>query len=193
MTADDIRQGDSHSGPVGPKEIAPSLARDIAGLDPGSAAALRRGPLAGAGAAAFWQLLAKHDIPQRDTEAWASVVQSIAILAGVRRGAVSETGPPVHDPTKTMGATLCDAGVSEARLARMLAARGALRDDLVVRMSRRLARNPDYRTFDVRTLALFIVDASERTDRQVAREYYRAQAAAAAKKDSQNQEDGSNG
>ena len=42
------------------EQMAPRLARVIANLDPGSAAALRRGPLAGAGAAAFWKLAAEY-------------------------------------------------------------------------------------------------------------------------------------
>ena len=41
-------------------EAIPKIAMEIARLDPGPAAALRRGPRNGAGAAAFWKLLAKY-------------------------------------------------------------------------------------------------------------------------------------
>ena len=187
MNAKAVRPGNSAHGPAGPNEIGPRLAYDIARLDPGSAAALRRGPLAGAGAAAFWQLLANHDIAQRGTTSWAVVVQAIAILTGVGGRGALETKQAAHDPKKTMGAALFGAGVSEVRLARLLAAQGSLRNDLTVRMCRRLARDPEHRKLDVRTLSWFLVLANEQTDRQIAREYYRAQAAAAAKKDSQDQ------
>ena len=38
------------------KVVIPRLASEIARLDSGPAAALRRGPLAGAGTAAFWKI-----------------------------------------------------------------------------------------------------------------------------------------
>ena len=99
----------------------PAISRQIAMLDPGAAAALRRGPLAGPGAAAYWKLLAEYHSPgaRRET-AWAEVgrgLQAIAVLTPKGRDGNKETA---HLPGKPMGATLSDAGVSELRVARLL-------------------------------------------------------------------------
>ena len=156
------------------------MAMDIALLDPGSAAALRRGPLAGSGSAAFWKLMADHDIEAARIAVWATVAQSIAILTPVGEGAGD---PPrsAHDSGRSMGAALHHAGVSELRLARLLAAGGHMRRNLVLRVCRRLARSRDHRRFDLRTLARAVVYCDEATDRQIARDYYRAESAARAR------------
>ena len=187
MTAEttDVDHSDAGARP-GPDEIVRNLAMEIARLDPGSAAALRRGPLAGAGAAAFWQLLAKHDIVLGE-QAWATVIQAIAILTGVGGGGTPGTTTHAHDPKTTMGGALFGAGVSDLRLARLLAAQEGLRSELAVRMCRRLARDPAHRRFDLRTLARFLVYADANTDQRIAREYYRAEAQ---KRHSQTQEEG---
>lgn len=161
----------------GPNELVPRLASQIARLDAGSAAALRRGPLAGSGAAAFWKLLAGHEPPLRDPEAWAPAVQAIAILTGVG-GSAADPRESAHDPQHPMGAALFGTGLSELRLARLLAARGDLRHELLVRTCRRLARDPRHHRFDLRTLVSFAVYRGEETDRRIARDYYRAEAAA---------------
>ena len=117
------------------KRTAPWLATHIANLDPGSAAALRRGPLAGAGAAAFWKLAAEHASSGavRDETGWAALVRAIAILTPKGR----ETGrTPAHDPKISMGAALYGAGVSELRLARLLNAPREMRRDLAIRLCR---------------------------------------------------------
>ena len=69
-------------------EAIPKIAAEIARLDPGPAAALRRGPRNGAGAAAFWKLLAKHNPvgAERNEAGWAALVQAIAILTPKGRG-----------------------------------------------------------------------------------------------------------
>ena len=162
---------------TGPNEIVPRLASEIARLDAGSAAALRRGPLAGSGAAAFWKLIAGHEPGLRGADAWAPVVQAIAILTGVGRSA-ADSPESAHDPRHPMGAALFGAGLSELRLARLLASRGDLRHELLLRTCRRLARDPQHRRFDLRTLAWFTVHRGEETDRRIARDYYRAQVAA---------------
>ena len=63
-------------------EAIPKIAMEIARLDPGPAAALRRGPRSGAGAAAFWKLLARYDPvgAKRNESGWAALIQAIAIL-----------------------------------------------------------------------------------------------------------------
>ena len=161
-------------------DVAVRVARDIAGLDPGSAAALRRGPLAGAGAAAFWKLLADHDISSNRLEAWATVVQATAVLTPVGKAATDQTRPSAHDGRRAMGSAIHSAGLSDLRLARMLSAKGAGRCDQLIRLCRRLSRDPENRRFDLRTLARFIVRGDEETDRRIARDYYRAEAKARA-------------
>ena len=157
-------------------QIAPRLATDVAHLDPGSAAALRRGPLAGAGTAAFWKLAAKHapSGAAGDEPGWAALIQAIAILTP--KGTETDRRP-AHDCTVPMGAALYRAGVSNLRLARLLDAPREMRRDLAVRLCRRLAAT-DHKRFDLRTLAALILYGSEKTNRRIARDYYRAEAKA---------------
>ena len=190
MTVADDAGAAAGSRPQGLNETVSRLAKDIAMLDPGSAAALRRGPLAGSGAAAFWKLLADYGIASNLSEQWAAVVQSIAILTAVGQdaGGIRQSA---HDPNRPMGAALYGARVSELRLARLLAAKGNMRRDLVVRVCRRLAHDAEHRRFDLRTLVRFIVFDDERTDRHIARDYYRREReeAASRARDSQTMEE----
>ena len=107
MTVDEIPVAKSQT-PDRPSlnEIVPRLAWEIAKLDPGSAAALRRGPLAGAGAASFWKLLVNHDIDAGNEAGWAALLQAIAILTpkGADPGKQS-----AYEPERSMGGVLHDA------------------------------------------------------------------------------------
>ena len=76
-----------------------------------------------------------------------------------------------------MGQVLYDAGFSELRLARLLAAAPDLRLELAVRTCRRLATSEPNR-FNLVTLGYFVLFGGESTDRRIARDYYRADAAA---------------
>lgn len=156
------------------------LAREIATLDPGSAAALRRGAQHGAGAAAFWKLLVGYaparELSRNEDEAWSALIQAIAILTPKGRRDEEGATLSVHDPQTPMGRALHEAGVSELRLARLLTARPNMRRTLAVRLCRRLAA-ADLRRFDLRTLAYFIQSGGE-AGRRIAKDYYRAQAAA---------------
>ena len=152
------------------------LAREIATLDPGSAAALRRGSQHGAGAAAFWKLFAKYELSPTEEDGWSALMQAIAILTPKGKRNEEASTLSVYDPTTPMGAALHEAGVSELRLARLLTAQPNMRRTLVVRLCRRLAA-ADLRRFDLRTLAYFIRYGDE-AGRRIARDYYRAQAAA---------------
>ena len=147
------------------------LAGDVGRLAPGPAAALRRGPLEGAGSAAFWQLLAKYDTGHGDRSLvrWASIIQAIAILTP--KGRSDERS--AHDGRKPMGVALAEAEISEVRLARLLSARSAMRRDLVVRTCRRLSAGGPPR-FNLRTLVKFILyENDEHHARVIARDYYR--------------------
>lgn len=151
------------------------IASAIARLDPGPAASLRHGPLAGAGAAAFWQLLATRDVRVNDEQDWAALIQAIAVLTP--KGTQPDKRS-AYDGGTTMGAVLHAAKVSDLRLARLLNAPRHTRGVAAVRLCRRLARSEDCRRFDIRTLARFILHGDDRTDRRIASEYYRAKATA---------------
>ena len=157
---------------VTPAEVIPRIAREIARLDPGPVAALRRGPGTGAGAAAFWKLLAKHNLA--DSKGWAALIQAIALLTPKGRHAEKR---PAHDYSISVGKALYDAGVSELRLARLLGATADLRPKLAVRTCRRLATT-EFNRFDLVTLGHFVLFGREAIDRQIAKDYYRAEAAA---------------
>lgn len=155
------------------REAVPGIAFEIARLDPGPAAALRRGPLAGAGAAAFWRLLAKYDPKgvEKNKAGWAVLIQAIAILTSKGRNPDKRSS---HDHNASMGGTLFGAGVSELRLARLLAAPAEKRRQLALRLCRRLSA-ADHNRFNLVPLARFILFGDDRTDRWIAREYYRAE------------------
>lgn len=159
------------------KKIA-GLARSICELDPGSAAALRRGPQAGAGAAAFWMLLNQH-VPDRrltqpEIDDWATLMQAIAILTP-KGDALRKTS--AHASAVPMGMALFTAGLSDLRLARLLGAPRHLRRELILRTCRNLA-NQDQRRFDLRTLDRFIRSNDQKAIHRIAREYYHAEAEA---------------
>ena len=161
-----------------PADVIPRIAREIARLDPGPAAALRRGPRNGAGAAVFWKLLADHK-PVGPEVRWAVLIQAIAILTP--KGQRPEKRSP-HEYSISMGKALFGGGVSELRLARLLGATPDLRLELAVRTCRRLATTECNR-FNLVTLGEFVLFGHEGIDRRIARDYYRAEAAARRKSD----------
>ena len=153
-------------------QVVSRLAGEIARLDPGSAAALRRGPLSGAGAAAFWQLMATHQPRTNDETGWATLIQEIAILTPKGTDPNKKTA---HEYRFPMGTVLHQAEFSELRLAHLLNAPKEMRRDIAIRMCRRLSRT-EYNRFNLETLARFILYADDETDRRIARDYYRAKA-----------------
>lgn len=155
------------------------LAGEVSRMGPGLAASLRRDPLAGSGSAAFWDLLARNGIPggRRMLPRWAAVIQAIAILTP-KGGASGERRPTAHNGGNPMGTALQEASISDLRLARLLAAKGKTRRDLVIRTCRRLAAKEPIR-FDLRTMARFVLFEDEEAARWIARKYYTAAAKAA--------------
>ena len=155
------------------------LAGEISRMGPGLAASLRRDPLAGSGSAAFWDLLARNGIPagRRLLPRWATVIQAIAILTPKGRTS-DERRPVAHNGGNPMGTALQEAKISDLRLARLLAARGKTRRDLVIRTCRRLAAKEPVR-FDLRTMVRFVLFEDEEAARWIARKYYTAAAKAA--------------
>ncbi len=153
-------------------QVVSRLAGEITRLDPGSAAALRRGPLSGAGAAAFWQLMATHQPRTNDDAGWAALIQGIAILTP--KG-TDPNKKSAHEYRLPMGSALSKAKFLELRLARLLNAPKEMRRDLAVRLCRRLSRT-EHSRFNLETLARFILFSDDETDRRIARDYYRTEA-----------------
>ncbi|MCM5552387.1 type I-E CRISPR-associated protein Cse2/CasB [Pleomorphomonas sp. NRK KF1] len=107
------------------------LAAVIAGeaLGPGAKASLRRNdPATVLGQPAFHQALAKQDINIREEEAlaWAAIVQAIALTSG--NGFQSRSGK-----------ALAEAGLSEVRFSKLMAASGDMLIDQIGILARHLA------------------------------------------------------
>ena len=152
-------------------------------LSTGDRARLRRAPLeAGdAGAPAFWKLAAHEKYGFAATPEWAAIVQAMAILTP--SGDDNPEGP--HNPSNRFGKALCDGGnaswgqggsdarpvLSELRLAKMLAAKGELRRELVVRAAKIIAKSGT--PVNCADMARFIRDErSHEPARRIARHYY---------------------
>lgn len=159
--------------------IAREIAQRLDRLDPGDAAAARR-TSPELGSPFFWRCHSEFPQIARRPEAWAQIVQILAIL--------TPRGDPLERVTISrdfvpLGRALCDAGstawgedtarpvVSEERLARLLAQRGPSRVDGLKRVLTGIARKlpPDVaiRASDI----AFAVLAPEKTAR-IAAEYY---------------------
>lgn len=154
------------------------LAGEIARAEPGALAALRRmDPQDGAWPVPFWRLL--HACGLREAwstaEDWAWVVHALALLTSTGR---DEAKAMAHKPGLRLGAVLAEAGVSEARLARLLAAGQAQRRIALVRVCRRLAQT-DARVDAVALARLLLQRMPEKPLRRLADEYYAALDAAA--------------
>ena len=118
------------------------------------------GPLAGAGAAAFWKLIAEHvpNAAERNLVGWAAVLQAIAILTPKGRDPQKKSA---HDRQLPMGSALYKAGLSELRLASLLAATSDRRRERAIRACRRIAAS-ELNRFDLVTLAQFILFGDDR-------------------------------
>ena len=187
LREDSLAEPEAMQRPMSLRQAIPKIASEIAHLDPGPAAALRRGPYRGAGAAAFWKLLARHKPVDaaRNEVGWAALIQAIAVLTPKGRDPQKQSA---HDFKLAMGQALYDADVSELRLARLLAAEPELRGEVAVRVCRRLAAG-EPKPFNLVTLGDFVLRGSRDTDRRIARDYYRAYAAAERKSQEQGDTD----
>lgn len=171
-----------------------AIGQSLAGLDPGALADLRRMSLDGDASCApyFWRLAARHDFGQGERlQTWARIVQIIAILTdkGSADGRKSVHAPAMKDNGwRGLGHALCDGGdpawgkgetdprpmLSELRFARLLAARGGMRAELMERAARALAtQKPPGAQVNCTDLARFLLysDNPEYT-RKLARDYY---------------------
>ena len=173
MPNDSVQQPLREGEQLSPGQCVARIAETVLHLDPASAAALRRGPLAGAGAAAYWKILALLDVrvgPANES-AWAALVQAITVLTPKGKRPDRQS---VYNPAIPLGAVLYAATISELRLARLLNTPKALRPEVAVRMCRRLTSAGQGR-FDLRDLYGVLLNERDWPLRKIARDYYRAE------------------
>lgn len=111
---------------------AVAIAAALAAADRGEKAEARR--MDTGGAPVFWRQAARLDLPRWEEDCWLRFTRLVAILTS------ASAGQSVHDGTRPLGAVLAETGFSERRLARLLAARGAARDEALERAIRMIAR-----------------------------------------------------
>jgi len=111
---------------------AVAIAAALAAADPGEKAEARR--MDEGGAPVFWRQAARLDLPRRQESGWMLFTRLVAILTP------ASARQTVHDASRPLGAVLAEAGFSERRLARLLAARSAARDAALERAIRMIAR-----------------------------------------------------
>jgi CRISPR system Cascade subunit CasB len=170
------------------------IGRSLSGLEPGALAELRRE--AGGGNAPrpayFWRLAARHDVIRFDEAGWLRIIRIMAIITdkGEPKGKLSPHAPKsAANNWRGLGAALCDGGdrawgagqldprpmLSELRFARLLAATGDMRSDLMERAARALAakKAPGGGGVDCTELARFLLRPDDpEHGRSLARSYY---------------------
>jgi len=137
-----------------------SIAAALAAADPGEKADARR--MGSEGSALFWRQVARLDIAPSQEAPWLLFTRLVALMTPASRD------KSIHDAGRPLGAAMAEAGLSEQRFARLLAARGAAREDALERSIRMMARKVP--GLDVRELAratLWPADTSN-----LARRYY---------------------
>lgn len=137
-----------------------AIAAALAAADPGNKAETRR--MGDAGSALFWRQVARLDIPEGQEANWQLFTRLVALMTPASRAT------SIHDPKRALGAALADAGLSEARLARLLAARGPSREAALERAIRMMARKGG--GLDVTDLARAILWPDDTS--RLARSYY---------------------
>ena len=179
---------DAPSPPRSWGEVAFSLAHQMARGDfrRGDLAELRRMDPDGPDTAAFWRLMATHDLlgnPVVESK-WALILHGIALMTPT-----NTSGSPrmAHDGQLPVGRALFLGGgaqrsapfYSENRLNRLLTARGPMLRTLLARMFRMLASANV--SFNWREMAQFVLNegyddgAAEQARRRIARDYYQAE------------------
>lgn len=137
-----------------------SIAAALAAASPGDKAEARRmGP---AGGALFWRQVARLGIPQGQEPAWRLFTRLVALMTP------SSRMTSIHEDKRPLGAALAEAGLSELRFARLLAARDAAREDALERAIRMMARK--VQGLDVTDLARAILWPEDSS--RLARAYY---------------------
>lgn len=110
-----------------------SIAAALAAADPGAKAEARR--MDGSGAPVFWRQVARLQLSPYEEPVWLAFTRMVALLSP------ASASTSIHDPKRKLGAVLAEAGVSEQRLARLLALRGPARLEALERTIRGIARS----------------------------------------------------
>lgn len=137
-----------------------AIAAALAAADPGDKAEARR--MGTSGSTLFWRQVARLGIPAQQEADWRLFTRLVALMTPASRTTST------HDADRALGAALADAGLSEARLARLLAARGPSREDALERAIRMMARKGG--GLDVTDLARAILWPDDTS--RLARSYY---------------------
>jgi hypothetical protein len=136
-----------------------AIAAALGSADPGEKAAARR--MDERGSPIFWRQVARLGIPPREEPGWLRFTRMVAELTPA-----AATGS-IHDGERRLGAVLAEAGCSELRLARLIAARGNARLEALERAIRMIARQrPKLDVVDLARAAL------GRHGNRLARDYY---------------------
>ena len=171
-----------------------AIGRNLADLEPGALADLRReaGEATAPRPAYFWRLAARHEVIRHNEESWLRIIRIMAILTdkGDPEGKLSpHVSKSAANNWRGLGAALCDGGdpqwgvgeldprpmLSELRFARMLAATGDMRADLMERAARALAakKSPGTGGVDCADLAWFLLYSNDpKPGQTLARSYY---------------------
>ncbi len=159
------------------QRTADGVAEALARMGNGDRAALRRLRPTGLNVPAFWKLTtsALQGALDGDDKPWrATQERQWALILSVAAGST-------HSPAMRLGTALARAGVSEARLTRLLRARGEQLPDAARVIAHQIvsAAVP----FDFADLAWLVLSEGrhdeERARQQIARDYYRASGAEA--------------
>lgn len=117
----------------------------------------------GDGAPVFWRQAARLHLAPAEEPVWLAYARMVALLSPASANTSS------HDPKRPLGAVLHDAGVSEQRLARLLAQHGPARLEALERIIRGIARARPKLDLVSLARAAFARDGND-----IARSYYRA-------------------
>lgn len=150
---------------LGPKVA--SLAAKMLELDPGALARLRRMDVCGPGELEFWKLVTAVDLPGDG-----KTLRLVKILATLAPKGESASRRSFHDFERPLGAALCDAGLSEARLARFLALPVQQRGEALERWARFLAAQ-NTGALNCADFAYLLFSSDVRPVRRLAEAYYR--------------------
>jgi CRISPR system Cascade subunit CasB len=138
-----------------------SIAAALAAAEPGDKSEARRmGP---EGCPVFWRQVARLGIQSGQEDDWLLFTRLVALMTPASREKT------IHDGDRPLGAALADAGLSEQRFARLLAARGGSRADALERAVRMMARKGS--GLDVTDLARTVLWPEDTS--RLARSYYR--------------------
>ncbi len=137
-----------------------AIAAALAAADPGEKAGTRRmGP---GGGALFWRQVARLDITPGQEADWLLFTRLVALMTP------ASCDHSIHRSGRSLGAAMAEAGLSEQRFARLLAARGPLRNDALERAIRMMARK--VAGLDVTDLAQAVLWPDDTS--RLARSYY---------------------